>query len=1477
MSDFVGTALNSAELVTKVTGIAVDFLSGIGCEAFCEMLDAGKNFLFEAIRKEKLSQQTRKALENLDQRTVDDLKQFVGKELKKYSKKGKLPGKLKGKDLVDVFMNRLNTVSKLVDDYAAQNNLSEDRKIALKYILNEIRQCTAQASLDMLEAEDKRLVLVISQIVRNTFEDYREDFAPKLAKTLFYRPSKCSYCASTGLLYDDAKGLAACKNCGTKIEYTKSEQSDLLAETKAAFADEFNSIHSRLDVLIDISTKTLDGLQSLNKKIDSTTRASDVKSRLNIAQDYINQYKFSEACVTCREILKQNPDSIDAMWCYLQAEFGIVYLRGYNETKAKPTFCYPINPSSKIRFCDHEYYQKILFLLRDDPMQRSVYEARQREIDKAIATVKNDLTKKQDYDVFICVKIGLATENDQIVDAALKTVDFEQYAKKIYKELTDRGLKVFCSQISYQQGIAYDEQIWSAMLRSKKILVIGTRREYLESVWVQCEWRRWLYLKQIGVRDADSFIALVPSEDDWSYIRPREWEEKRITIYQDVNSAIEAITGKTAQPLSDNKQDLDVEIVDIRALLDRGQTAQAKKRLKPLLDAHPSSGELQLLDLRIRSDNFKNSKKISRTDIEVACRYLKSDANENPEYRMYTQQQRRVDEKPTPAPRSAPVQTNKMPKSPKPAKPRNKNSGCMVGLLVVLAIIAALLALVVWPMLIQPNLPDDDLYTPEIIQTYNGTYQIGRYGTNGEAIITITECDTSGNVRGYMEFIVGEDYGKYELSGQITRKSNNGNLTLTLTPGQWIVHPSNYDPLETMEVLISDNYQTFVCAKYNMNWIAGENEKYVIKTADDLGKLAGSNATYQLKNDIDLKNVNWTPIEGFTGTLIGNGFSIKNLKIQASSSNVGFFSTLKGTVTDLNFENATVTVSGRNENVGILCGSIESGRILGIHASGSVNAETCTNVGGIAGHVTIGGSYTMGDFSNSAEVTGLDKVGGVFGCVNNQSGSYSNQTVELTKFENAAAIVGKGNYVGGIIGYYCQYCNDASTLKATDLKNKGDVIGNKYVGGIFGYAETDSTASMLQDGSNDSVITGECYVGCIAGQIKYMILDNCSNAGSELTANGYTTVDGEKYAYVGGYAGYGYLANNCVNEVEISYTGTGSYVGGIIGYSDATGSYSMTGLKNNASILGYSYVGGIFGGVHNSSGSYSDQTVELTKLENTAAVEGQSDYVGGIAGYWYQYSNDNSILNATDLKNTGAVTGKKFVGGHFGYAETNATTSLLRDSSNNSKISGNCYVGCIAGQLKYVTIDNCTNDGSMLSAHGHVTVDGKQYAYVGGYVGYGYLANNCVNEVEISYTGTGSYVGGIIGYSDATGSYSMTGLKNNASILGYSYVGGIFGGVHNSSGSYSDQTVELTKLENTAAVEGQSDYVGGIAGYWYQNCNDDSTLYASECNNSGTVSGGAYVGGLFGYAETDSKNSVIMNSTSSSGNIAGELKNISVS
>ena len=674
MSNFVSAALNTADLASKLTGIATDFLMGIGCEAFCEVLDIGKDVLFEAIKSGRIDHRTKKALENLDQRTVDDLKHFVSQELQKYSKKGKLPKKLKGKDLVDVFMNRLDTVSKLVDDYAERNKLSEDRRIALKYILNEIRQCTAQASLDMLETEDKRLVLVLSQIMRNIFEDYREDFAPQLAQTLFYRPVHCSYCAGSSLIYDDDKGIAACKNCGNKMQYEKSEQPDLLAEAKEAFSSELKNLNDKIDALYDLGVQTLTAVQTINGKVEVISRASDLKSRLNLAQDRINNYEFTEACNTCRSILKDYPDSVDTLWCYLQAEFGIVYLRGYNETVSKPTFCYPIDRASKIRFCDHEYYKKILFLLKDQPDQRSLYEARQKEIDKAIATLKNDLNKKAEYDVFICVKIGLATDNNQVVDPNFKTVDFDRYAQRVYRDLTDRGLNVFCSQISQAQGIAYDEQIWSAMLRSKKILVIGTRREYLESVWVQCEWRRWLYLKHIGVRAPDSFVALIPMEDEWSYIRPRVWDEQRVTIYTDIDSAVNALvdTPKASvqsAPVSQKRQ-----IRDIRVLLDLDpdDTTEAADRLRPLLKATPSNGELRWLSLRIKSANFTDLSKIKPQEVALAIRCLKDDdldPEDNPEYQMYLESKKATAEA---APTKAPEPKAPEAKTPPAKAPEKK-------------------------------------------------------------------------------------------------------------------------------------------------------------------------------------------------------------------------------------------------------------------------------------------------------------------------------------------------------------------------------------------------------------------------------------------------------------------------------------------------------------------------------------------------------------------------------------------------------------------------------------------------------------------------------------------------------------------------------------------------------------------------------------------------------------------------------------
>lgn len=631
MSDVKGTAagvaLGAAELAAKLSDVAIDFLMGVGCEAFCEVIDVGKDILFEAIKSGKIDLKTKQALENLDRKTVDDLTLFVSKELDKYNKKRKLPKKLRGKDLTGIFMNRLDTVSKLVDNYAAQNNLSEERKIALKYILNEIRQCTAQASLCMLEAEDKRLVLVISQIVRNTFEDYRKDFSSDLSGALF-RPTHCCYCASPNLILDDAHGVATCKNCGTKTEYQYQEQTNLLEEAKEAFKAEFEQINAQFEQVYGINLEIL-------RAVNSLTLDTDLKSRLSIAQDHILNYEFPEAVNTCEGILEDYPDSVDAMWCYLQASYGIVYLRGYNDKIAKPTFCYAQDPRSRKRFCKDPYYEKILKMLANDPERMKIYEDRQRDIDAAIEKFKTDLRQGNEYDVFICVKIGLATKNNPDPNPNLVTEDYEKYADVIYEELTRMGLKPYCSKRNAPQGIGSDAQIWSAMLRSKKILIIGTSKEYLTSVWVKCEWRRWLCLiEKLKCREETTFIPWIPVEN-WVDQQPEEWNPYKPQICQTKEQVIKAIVGEsnTTQPIDDSRA-----IRDIRALLDAGNIDEAKTKLEPALKEHPSNGELFWLNLRMRSDDFQNLKAISSKDVERAVQYLKDDGKrpaKNPEYQMY--------------------------------------------------------------------------------------------------------------------------------------------------------------------------------------------------------------------------------------------------------------------------------------------------------------------------------------------------------------------------------------------------------------------------------------------------------------------------------------------------------------------------------------------------------------------------------------------------------------------------------------------------------------------------------------------------------------------------------------------------------------------------------------------------------------------------------------------------------------------------
>ena len=97
----------------------------------------------------------------------------------------------------------------------------------------------------------------------------------------------------------------------------------------------------------------------------------------------------------------------------------------------------------------------------------------------------------------------------------------------------------------------------------------------------------------------------------------------------------------------------------------------------------------------------------------------------------------------------------------------------------------------------------------------------------------------------------------------------------------------------------------------------------LIRTAAELNAIRRNlNGRFRLHNDIDLSGfANWQPINGFTGTLDGNGFAVSGLRInRPNMSNVGLF----GTIIGATIRNLTVELGGDIlglTRVGVIVGS----------------------------------------------------------------------------------------------------------------------------------------------------------------------------------------------------------------------------------------------------------------------------------------------------------------------------------------------------------------------------------------------------------------------------------------------------------------------------------------------------------------------------------------------------------------------------
>ncbi len=210
-----------------------------------------------------------------------------------------------------------------------------------------------------------------------------------------------------------------------------------------------------------------------------------------------------------------------------------------------------------------------------------------------------------------------------------------------------------------------------------------------------------------------------------------------------------------------------------------------------------------------------------------------------------------------------------------------------------------------------------------------------------------------------------------------------------------------------------------------------------LKVAADVANSGDNDINIILDNDIDLSDIDWTPIgtesRPYTGTFDGGTYTITGLTVNQTRENVGLIGCIgsNGTVKNVKLENVNITgdgyfvggVAGTNygtiENCSVdgtltnnrhyLGGVVGNnyGSIIGCSSSGTITG-TSPNVGGIGGQ-SVGGTI-MACYS-VANIKGRSSSGGVLGQTNRK-------TVVIACYHAKGNVTGEqSRMIGGVIGW----------------------------------------------------------------------------------------------------------------------------------------------------------------------------------------------------------------------------------------------------------------------------------------------------------------------------------------------------------------------------------------------------------------------------------------------------------------------------
>lgn len=624
----------------------------------------------------------------------------------------------------------------------------------------------------------------------------------------------------------------------------------------------------------------------------------------------------------------------------------------------------------------------------------------------------------------------------------------------------------------------------------------------------------------------------------------------------------------------------------------------------------------------------------------------------------------------------------------------------------------------------------------------------------------------------------------------------------------------------------------------------------------------------------NLTNGNYVEAENGTYVLAGNGV-VSNLRIASDTYGGLFAKAENATIAYVGISGDSIIRAYANNN-----GKSMAGGIVAL-ALGSTTIEHCS----------LEGAAQVEAYGNESY------AGGIVGVADTkQSNAYNAGTILTISgcyVDTSGMVESTIGYIGGIVGYIGGDVGAKGKANTVRIENCAvieaklqAVAGSEdshHIGGVIGYGSSYVPAYITgcevgQVTGKSVNINGEYALGGIAGAMSNAVggfIDSCSvGAGTTIT----------RKAFYGSN-----IANNKVSEDPDH----GTAIGGLVGYTEAyktkqvtttfSGENTFAGTINvsvatDNSETKASNIGGIVGDMGNGANFASGSvvtvsgTISIGNADNAIAATN----IGGVAGR----TNTATFIGTFDVhptmtsplaQNVGGFIGKN-AGATYVLADiSRATDTTLKGTTITigSSDGNNNYSGSIRAASNVGGIIGLNSAGSVFGI-GSNNVDGTNY-------------NKGTLHITIyaTITGTGDYVGGIVGLNESTKTDAKYGVVSivrgvivqNGAISGKNFVGGIIGydnGVLETGGATADSSfsadnqklITALSITNKGNVKGgvyndktytsDGNYVGGFIGWLDAPRNDqkatgDDVDIAGTFTNDGLVEGGNYVGGLIGY------------------------------